>query len=494
MYREEDSMRESGILLHITSLPEPGGIGTLGQAAYNFVDFLHDVGMTVWQVLPVGPTGFGDSPYQSASTFAGNPLLIDMKLLEKDGLLEPGEFKGLPDMAQVDFEAVRIQKDELLRKAFARGRDRVNFGAFLSEYPWAADFGLFMALKKKFENASWQRWPDDARLRRPTALDKYRRELKDEIEYHIFVQKLFFDQWHALREYANGRGVKMLGDMPIYVAEDSADAWANPEIFQFDEDCRPIKVAGVPPDYFSEDGQLWGNPLYDWKKLKRRKFDWWMNRLRAMAKLYDMIRVDHFIGFANYYAVPAGAKNARVGKWNKAPGRSFFRLVKKELRGVQIIAEDLGEVNNRVKRLQKFCGYPGLKVLTFAFDGGETNPHLPQYHEQNCVVYTGTHDNNTVLGWWSDATEETRAFCMQKLNFGPEDEVAGRLIAAAFESAADLAVIPAQDFLRLGVEARMNLPGTVGGGNWRWRMTGPMPETVRMEIQLLNQRFHRGGK
>lgn len=485
-------MRESGILLHITSLPQAGGVGTLGQAAYNFVDFLHRSGMTIWQVLPVGPTGYGESPYQSASTFAGNPLLIDLTLLEQQGLLPTGAFQPLPDSNQVDFDAVRAQKDALLRQAFLTGGSVFDAQSFVRSQPWAADYGLFMALKHHFGNKSWMEWPDDVRLRRPEALAHWRRELQSEIAYQIFVQQVFYQQWHALRQHANSQGVKLLGDMPIYVAEDSADAWANPDIFQLDADRRPIKVAGVPPDYFSADGQLWGNPLYNWKALRRRKYDWWISRLRAMGNLYDLVRVDHFIGFANYYAIPAGAKTARTGKWEKGPGRRFFRRVRREAPDVRIIAEDLGEVNARVKRLLRFCGFPGMKVLTFAFGGGEGNPHLPAHHEKNCIVYTGTHDNNTVLGWWQDADEETRAHARQVLQLREGEDIAGKMIAAAFASPAQTAIIPMQDFLRLGSESRMNTPGTVGG-NWGWRMTAPAPRSVESEIVKLNQKYHRGG-
>ena len=485
-------MRESGMLLHITSLPQAGGVGTLGQAAYDFVDFLHRSGMTIWQVLPVGPTGYGESPYQSASTFAGNPLLIDLAMLERQGLLPAGAFRPLPDSDQVDFDAVRIQKEALLRQAFLARGSAFDAQSFVLDHPWAADYALFMALKHHFGEKSWMEWPDDVRLRRPEALAYWRQELRGEAAYHIFVQQIFYQQWHALRKYANGQGVKLFGDMPIYVAGDSADAWANPGIFQFDADRRPVKVAGVPPDYFSADGQLWGNPLYDWKALRRRKYDWWLSRLKAMGALYDMVRVDHFIGFANYYAIPAGARTARTGKWEKGPGRRFFRRVRRDAPEVRIIAEDLGEVNARVRRLLRFCGFPGMKVLVFAFGGGEENPHLPAHHEKNCIVYTGTHDNNTVLGWWQDADEGTRAHARRTLHMREGEDVAGKMIAAAFASPAQTAIIPMQDFLRLGSEGRMNTPGTVGG-NWGWRMTAPAPRSVENEIVRLNQTYHRGG-
>lgn len=486
-------MRESGMLLHITSLPEQGGIGTLGRSAYEFVDFLKQAGMSIWQMLPVGPTGYGESPYQSASTFAGNPLLIDMKLLEKEGILPENSFSPLPDSDQVDFDAVREQKNVLLRKAFARSFSEKKMLSFLKEHPWAEDYAFFMALKGHFGGESWMKWPQEIRIRKENVLAKYKEELKEEIHYHIFVQQLFFKQWDALKKYANKKGIKLFGDMPIYVAEDSADAWTNPDIFQFDKDCRPLKVAGVPPDYFAVDGQLWGNPLYKWNTLTRRKYSWWIDRLNAMGRLFDMLRVDHFIGFANYYSIPYGAENARNGEWVKSPGESFFTVVKEEVKGMEIIAEDLGEVNDRVKKLLKFCGYPGMKVLTFGFDGDETNPHFPDNYTENFVAYTGTHDNDTVLGWWSKASEEAKEFAMETLDFDEEDDISLSFIKAVLASPAERAIIPMQDFLRLGSEGRMNTPGTVGG-NWGWRMTAPATDALKKEIKKLNQKAKRGVK
>ncbi|MBE5781898.1 MAG: 4-alpha-glucanotransferase [Clostridiales bacterium] len=484
-------MRESGVLLHITSLPEPGGIGTLGQAAYDFADFLHQAGMTIWQVLPVGPTGYGESPYQSASTFAGNPLLIDMKLLEKEGLLPDGAFLPLPDSDHVDFDAVRAQKEGLLRQAFANA-DSKDMEKFIKQHPWAEDYGLFMALKGHFGGASWMEWPQEIRVRKKGVMAKWREKLNEEIHYHIFVQHLFYKQWNALKKYANKKGIQLFGDMPIYVAEDSADAWTNPDIFQFDKDCRPIKVAGVPPDYFSEDGQLWGNPLYNWATLSRRKYSWWIDRLNAMGNLFDLLRVDHFIGFANYYSIPAGAKNAKGGEWIKSPGESFFKVVQEEVKGVRIIAEDLGEVNDRVKKLLRFCGYPGMKVLTFGFDGDETNPHFPDNYTENYVAYTGTHDNDTVLGWWEKASDRVKEFAMETLEFTEEDDIALCFIEEVLSSPAERAIIPMQDFLRLGSEGRMNTPGTVGH-NWGWRMASPPSDALKKEMKALNQ-FHQRGK
>lgn len=486
-------MRESGVLLHITSLPEKGGIGTMGKAAYEFVDFVAECGLNIWQVLPVGPVGYGESPYQSVSTYAGNPLIIDLKMLENEGLLPEDGYTLLPDADKVDFESVRAEKEKALRCAFAFAKDKVDTKTFVKENPWVEEYALFMALKMHFGGGAWQYWPKELRMRDEKALLTWKKELSEEIDYYIFVQCLFFRQWFALRKYANDKGVKLFGDMPIYVAEDSADMWGNPEVFQLDEERRPLKVAGVPPDYFSADGQLWGNPLYDWKKLKKRKFDWWMERMRAMAKLYDLVRVDHFIGFANYYAVPYGAPNARNGKWIKAPGKSLFRRLKKEVKEITVIAEDLGEVNKRVKRLLKFCGYPGMKVLTFGFDGGDDNPHGPHNFTENSVIYTGTHDNDTALGFWEHATDAQKEKGTEQLQLQPGDDVVGKMIAAVWAAPCNRAIVPMQDFLRIGSEGRMNLPGTVGGW-WSWRMTMPVPESVKEEVKMLNRKYNRGGK
>lgn len=485
-------MRESGILLHITSLPEKGGIGTLGKEAYDFVDALHDCGITIWQVLPVGPVGYGESPYQSVSTYAGNPMLIDLKTLEEKGLLPADAYTLEEDKNKVDFDRVRISKEAALRKAFAHSYDKVDVEAFRRENPWVDDYALFMALKMHFGGGTWQNWPMDVRLRNEESLSAWREKLKEEIRYYTFVQCLFFEQWFALRRYANKKGIKIFGDMPIYVAEDSADMWANPDAFQLDAQRRPLKVAGVPPDYFCADGQLWGNPLYDWKAMKKRKFDWWIQRMRAMGKLYDMVRVDHFIGFANYYAIPYGAPNARNGKWIKAPGRSLFRRIRKEVPEVTVIAEDLGEVNNRVKRLLKFCGYPGMKVLTFGFDGGSDNPHNPVNYGENSVVYTGTHDNDTAKGFWENATDAQKEAGASIIGLKAGDDVTLRMIEKVWAAPCRRAIVPMQDFLRIGTEGRMNMPGTVGGW-WAWRMTGPVPEQVKAEIIQLNKMYNRGG-
>ncbi|MBR6220138.1 MAG: 4-alpha-glucanotransferase [Clostridia bacterium] len=487
-------MRQSGILLHITSLPSRGGIGTLGRAAYDFVDFVRASGMTIWQMLPIGPTGYAESPYQSTSTFAGNPLMIDFDLLEDEGILPAGSYQPLESLPNVDFEAVKAQKSALLHVAFEASREKLaeEIAAFEKARPWVRDYALFCAVKAGFDHVSWMQWPDqDIRLRRPKAVEKYAKKLAGEVDYYIFEQYLFFRQWEKLHDYARANGVKLMGDMPIYVAEDSCDVWMNPDMFELDEDCRPIRIAGVPPDYFQKDGQRWGNPLYAWKKHAETGYAWWIARLRALGDMFDVLRIDHFIGFANYYAIPAEEPTARVGKYEPGPGRRLFNRVRRELPGLNIVAEDLGVVSAKVRRLLAFCGYPGMKVMQFAFDSDE-NPDLPKHHIENCIVYTGTHDNNTTQGWWDGASDETKARARALLGM-PEDEenVLPWIIRAAFESVADTVIVPMQDWLGLGGEARMNYPGTVGG-NWLWRMQPTDLAPIARRIRRLNRQTGRG--
>ncbi len=465
-------MRRSGVLCHITSLPSEGGIGTLGKEAYRFVDYLVSAGMKVWQVLPIGPVGYGESPYQSGSTFAGNPMLIDLPTLVDQGLMDAKDIPVLPSSSVCDFEPVKAAKDKALRAAFAYGFEKVSRQVkdHVRRTPWLQDYALYAALKTEFELRSWMTWPDNIRLRKKSAVRAYTQRLKDEIDYQCFLQYLFDMQWRALREYANSHGISLFGDIPIYVAEDSADAWTHPECFQFDEDEHPLRVAGVPPDYFSADGQLWGNPLYNWQHMQSTKFDWWIERLQGAAARYDLLRIDHFIGFANYYSIPFGAPNARKGKWVRSPGKSLFRQVRARLPQLDIIAEDLGEVGPRVRELLDWCGFPGMKVLQFAFSGGDTNQHLPAYYTENAVVYTGTHDNDTTRGFWTKATEEEKEAAHAVMGEFEDEEAVSMFIRTAMASKPDLAMVPAQDLLDLGTEARMNYPGILGG-NWQWRMT-----------------------
>ena len=485
-------MRQSGVLLHITSLPTEGMFGTLGKEAYRFVDWLRKAGMSIWQVLPVGPTGYGESPYQSTCTHAGSIYMIDLDTLKKEGLLTD-DADLYSNAKELNFENAKARHLRALKKSFeesyARLKDEVS--QFIDTHPSLNDYSLFMAVKDYFGGKMWTEWPDIAiRMREEKAIEHYGRILGDEVNFYKYTQYLFFKQWTSLKSYANKNGISIFGDIPIYVSEDSSDTWANPEIFQLDRDRRPVKVAGVPPDYFSEDGQLWGNPLYDWKKLKKTGYAWWINRLKTTLELYDMVRVDHFIGFANYYSIRAGAPNARVGKWEKAPGKHFFSNVKRKLPELNVIAEDLGVISKRVKRLLRFCGYPGMKVLSFGFDGGQDNPHFLANITENSICYTGTHDNDTLIGWWNQLGEETKKYA--KENLPERDTISDSMIEAALGSPARIAVIPMQDILKLDGSARMNTPGTVGGSNWRWRMQkGALTDELADKYRELNEFYER---
>lgn len=491
-------MRRSGILMHITSLPGPGGIGSLGKEAYAFADFLKASGMAVWQVLPLGPTGYGESPYQSSSVFAGNPMLISCAALREAGLVTYGDGEEFTpdDLERVDYPAVRESKEKLLRRCFAQseGKLQKELAAFRRENPWVEDFALFTALKARYGGVMWTKWPDrEVRRRQPAALERCRRELDGEIRYHLFCQYLFFRQWFALKRYCNGLGIRLFGDMPIYVAEDSADTWTRPEVFQLDGEGVPKRVAGVPPDFFSADGQLWGNPLYRWFSLRLHGYGWWVERMATMAKMYDIVRIDHFIGFANYYSVPQGAPNARTGKWIIGPGKSLFRTLEKKIPGLNIVAEDLGCVNDRVRRLLTAVGYPGMRVLSFGFGGGEDNPHLPANYVTNSVVYTGTHDNDTVRGWIDTADDAALAQARQLLGFDKPEDGPAAFVHAVLASRADTAMIPMMDVLGLGGWARMNRPGTIGN-NWLWRMapgaaTPELAQRLRRENEATNRRM-----
>ena len=457
----------------------------MGQEAYEFADFLQASGMRIWQVLPIGPTGYGESPYQSSSVSPGNPLLISCRKLREDGLLtyEDSEEFEPEDLEKVDYESVRKNKDMLLRRCWKQSAEALagKIGEFRTDNPWVDDFALFSAVKDHFGQVMWTKWPDEEiRYRKPEAVRKYRELLKEEIDYRIFCQYLFRVQWFALKQYCNERDILLFGDMPIYVAEDSADTWTHPEIFQLDSSLIPKKVAGVPPDYFSEDGQLWGNPLYRWTYLRFRRYDWWVERMKGMAELYDMIRIDHFIGFANYYSVKHGMPNARKGKWVIGPGKALFRRLNREAPGIRIIAEDLGCVNKRVRRLLDWCGYPGMKVLTFGFDSDETNPHHISHYQLNSVAYTGTHDNDTTLGWAQKADPKVLAFAEKELGFSSAEEAPEAFIRALFKSPCEMVVVPMQDVLGLDGSARMNFPGTIGG-NWLWRMK---PDQLSLALSM----------
>ncbi len=465
--------RTSGILLHISSLPSPYGIGTLGKAAYAFADFLAAAGQTYWQVLPMGPTSYGDSPYQSFSSFAGNPYFIDLELLAQDGLLTPDELpEELEGERYVDFGRLYETRYTILRKAFNRGwkRDKGKVNAFAASRTWLHDHALFMALKDHFDNKSWLEWPDeDIRLREEGAMKHYAALLQEEMQFHIYLQYLFFRQWDALRQYAHSLGVQIIGDIPIYVALDSADVWSEPAFFQLDERNIPTEVAGVPPDYFSADGQLWGNPLYDYEKMAADGYRWWIRRMSGAARLYDVVRIDHFRGFESYWAVPYGDKTAAGGRWRKGPGMDLVRLLIEQSGHMKIIAEDLGFLTPEVHELLAQSGLPGMKVLEFAFDPREPSNYLPHTYPTHCVCYVGTHDNETVMEWRAGAAQEDVAFAEKYLGLHEAEGFHWGMIRGGQSSVAELFIAQMQDYLGLGPEGRMNKPGTAKG-NWRWRL------------------------
>lgn len=471
-------MRAGGILLPIFSLPSPYGIGSFSQSAYEFIDQLKKAGQKYWQILPLGPTGYGDSPYQSFSAFAGNPYFIDLDSLAEEGLLKKEEyihcdFGSRPD--RVDYQKLYENRFPLLRKACERSNfyAEPEFLEFREENrEWLEDYSLFMAVKNHFQGKSWISWDDDIRMRKPEALEKYSEECRDEIIFYQFLQYKFSVQWKKVKAYANNAGISIIGDIPIYVALDSADSWAHPELFQFDENHMPSRVAGCPPDAFSADGQLWGNPLYDWDYHEKTAYSWWKKRIAHCMKLYDVVRVDHFRGFDEYYSIPYGARTAAAGSWMPGPGMKLFRALKEELGDAQIIAEDLGYLTESVEALVRDSGYPGMKVIEFAFDSREAGNYMPYNYTKNCVVYTGTHDNQTLQGWFPELSEEDRILAADYLGFDPKDteQLHWKFIRLALGCVADTAVIAMQDYLGLGPEARMNQPSTLGS-NWCWRLT-----------------------
>ena len=491
--------RASGILMHITSLPSPYGIGTLGKEAKRFIDFLAEAGQSYWQILPIGPTGYGDSPYQSYSTFAGNPYLIDLDLLRKEGLLKKEEISSVKwgdDPQQVDFTCMEQQKIKLLRRAAKRfDFTSDDFRSFVQKQAdWLSDYSLYMALKQHFDQKTWMEWEEDIKLRKPDALNCYRILLQEEIAFWNFLQYIFFKQWKKIKRYAKRNQIKIIGDIPIYVALDSADVWANRELFCLDENAAPIDVSGCPPDAFSETGQLWGNPIYRWDYHKKTGYRWWMKRIRAAAKQYDIIRIDHFRGFDSYYAIPYGSETAATGRWEKGPGYDFFKTLKKKLGDIPIIAEDLGYLTPSVRKLLAKTGYPGMKVLEFAFDSREESDYLPHNYPHNCVVYTGTHDNNTLVGWLKEIPKEDLDMCINYLRLTKEEGYDKGIIKAAWASVGDTAIAQMQDFLGLNADARMNTPSTVGT-NWKWRMLpGAATSELAGQIRSMTKLYGRLAK
>ena len=486
-------MRTCGILLPISSLPSPYGIGCFSQAAYEFIDQLRSAGQTYWQILPLGPTGYGDSPYQSFSAFAGNPYFIDLDCLAEEGLLQREEYAHLDfgqDESSVDYARIYQERYPVLKRAFLRA-DTEHDEAFRKfcreEESWLADYSLYMAVKKYFDGKSWNEWDEDIRQREPEALERYRTLCREEISFHCFLQYQFTKQWRRLKKYANSKGIRIIGDIPIYVAFDGSDSWASPELFQFGPDRRPVRVAGCPPDAFSADGQLWGNPLYDWAYHEKTGFAWWIRRLEHCFQLYDVVRVDHFRGFDEYYAIPYGDSTAAGGSWYPGPGMKLFQTLQQHFGQVPIIAEDLGYLTDSVIRLVQDTGYPGMKVMEFAFDSREAGDYMPYNYTKNCVVYTGTHDNQTLSGWYDELSEEDRKLADAYLNLKglSREETVWAFIRLTLGSVADTAVVPMQDYLCLGPEARMNQPSTLGK-NWKWRMKkGQFTEELVEKISLL---------
>ena len=470
-------MRSSGVLLPIASLPSKYGIGCFSKEAYEFVDFLADAHQAYWQVLPMGPTGYGDSPYQSFSTFAGNPYFISLEELIELGWLSEKECDSAKfgnDKNYIDYAQIYVTRFKLLRKAFEKSNIE-NCEAFIDfskeNAYWLDNYSLYMAMKNAYKGKSFLKWKTDDRLKKTKAVSAFLQNQKNikEILFWKFLQYEFFAQWMRLKKYANDKGVKIIGDIPIYVALDSADTWANPELFQFDKKGEPLGVAGCPPDYFSETGQLWGNPLYDWEYHKKHEYSWWMARLKKCFELYDVVRIDHFRGFDEYYFIPYGDKTAEHGHWEKGPGYELFDTLKKKIGKKAIIAEDLGYLTDSVRKLVKKCGYPGMKILEFAFDSGVDNDYLPHNYAPNCIVYTGTHDNDTVKGWFDTLKKKEKDYTKKYIGIKSNKDIVNAMIRLAQSSVADTCIIPFQDYLELGTEARINIPSTLGN-NWKWRM------------------------
>lgn len=490
-------MRASGVLLPVSSLPSKYGIGCFSKEALKFVDDLVHAGQSRWQVLPLGPTGYGDSPYQSFSTFAGNPYFIDLETLAADGLLKVEECEAYAwgdDARYVDYGAIYNARYRILHKAFERFVPDEDFARFCEdEKAWLDDYCLFMAIKNDQNGVVWTKWEEKLRKRDKETLDKKRAELKEEILFYSFIQYEFDRQWRKVKAYANKNGIKIIGDLPIYVALDSADAWASPQLFQFDAEGLPTAVAGCPPDAFSKTGQLWGNPLYRWDYHKKTAYAWWIQRMERSFALYDTVRVDHFRAFAEYYSIPAKDETAMHGKWMPGPGIALFEAIEKKLGKIDVIAEDLGTLDQKVFDLMDAVGYPGMKVLQFAFDSGSDNMYLPHNHKKNAVVYTGTHDNDTTNSWYYNLPESVRNYTKAYLNNFEHtwEKVAWDFIRAAQASVADLAMIPMGDLLCAGKEGRINHPSTTGG-NWKWRMLeDEFCEDVVQRLHWLTQIYDR---
>ena len=469
-------MRTSGVLMPISSLPSPYGIGTMGKSARKFVDFLKKGGQTYWQILPICPTSYGDSPYQSFSSFAGNPYFIDLEILCKEKLITKKECESFPwgdNASYIDYGIMYQSRYALLKKAYARFVKKIPqaFWDFCwNEGWWLEDYSLFMALKDANNGAAWNTWEDKYKYRHWDAIQAAKEEYKEGMQFYKMLQFIFFNQWNDLKTYANENGIRIIGDVPIYVAQDSADVWANSDEFYLNEYREPIDVAGCPPDAFSADGQLWGNPLFRWDRMRNNGYEWWTRRISAMSRLYDIIRIDHFRGFDSYYAIPAKDTTAVNGEWRQGPGMDLFRVLEQKLGKLPIIVEDLGFLTPSVKQLLKDSGFPGMKVIQFAFDSREESNYLPHTYIQNCVVYTGTHDNDTTVGWLNSASKQAIEYAKEYLQLNEEEGYNWGIMRAAWASVADMAIVPMMDLLELGSEARLNTPSSLGM-NWKWRAT-----------------------
>ena len=467
-------MRQSAILMHITSLPGPYGIGTMGKQAFAFVDFLKKAGQQCWQILPLNPTGYGDSPYQSCSSFAGNHYLIDLDLLIGEGLLRQEEVDAIcwcDKEEKVNYGLLYNHRLAVLRLAYGRFEADSAFDDFCRENAdWLPDFALYMALKDREQGKAWYQWEDGLKRRDSQAIWEARQELKEDIRFYSFVQFLFYRQWNALRDYAHENGVSIIGDVPIYVPYDSVDVWSSPECFQLDEMMVPTAVAGCPPDDFCDDGQLWGNPLYRWETMEKDGYSWWLRRLAAAGKMYDTVRLDHFRGFEAYWSVPYGDPTAKYGKWVKGPSMNFMNAIRTKLPKLSVIAEDLGFLTQEVLDMRDTAGFPGMKILSFAFYAEENSEYLPHLYPQNCVCYPGTHDNATMREWFDTTEKKVVDYAKSYMHLTEEEGLVWGVIRTAFASVANLCVIPMQDYLDLGGVARMNNPGTLSDVNWTWRV------------------------
>lgn len=491
-------MRTSGILLPVFSLPGPYGIGCFSRYAYEFADKLKKAGQTYWQILPLGPTSYGDSPYQSYSTFAGNPYFIDLEVLIEKGLLDRRECED-SDLGsredEIDYGKLYENRFPLLKKAYERvEKGQEAFQAFWErESWWLDDYSVYMAIKESQDGKSWILWPKELRDREPEAIERCRSELGNEIGFYQYLQFWFFEQWYCLKDYVNRQGIRIIGDLPIYVAFDSADTWAHPELFQFDENKNPSAVAGCPPDSFAAEGQLWGNPLYKWEYHKETDYAWWVSRIQHSCKMYDVMRIDHFRGFDSYYSIPYGAENASYGHWEQGPGIEFFRRVEQKTGRQNIIAEDLGYLTDSVRQLVKDTGYPGMKIIQFAFDSREESDYLPHNYEKNCVVYTGTHDNDTLLGWQDSMIPSDRDYSREYLGIekGKKEDLHWDYIRLALASVGDMAIVPLNDYLGKGHDARINQPSTLGK-NWKWRVCdGEVTDDLVEKIRRMTKIYKR---